>query len=761
MTSASDDSESGRTTQILGLFRRSSRSHLTSKSTHSLQSQTKSKASSGLRRLRRSSTSEKASDELNRTSDQAITTHTFRRASGLNTSNLPTPSSSQMLQQIVASSEASALSPRTKAITFEDQEKDAFTIPKTTSIPDHSSSLVDLYSTDKICDLSPLRPLSPKLSSNGDQPLSRVPSHRSSRTTDQCTTCQRFDHVRTVSKPNMDNLRSEEHENNRKASSEVETPFEIDDIDDTDGGSRPTKIIRLIAEVQDDGDSSSKDAFSGLLSMNFSHEDITYHSESFLMAVGSWVEDSDQPYLTAKDHRRVLKHIDEIEDYSEDTKGANSLQTSFLSLDSESTYRIRVGRFMERVGPLVSAWILFSIAVLRIEKLRLSLFVHTEMLRVGIDLNSRLDLDPDWLVEAAWFVDAASTMQNGSSSLTGKSNKVQAKVSSKLSGGIDMLDAVEGFGATKDVLKPELQRSSELSETLDELELHNTVKYLSERPTGEVVQPVHQDVLIQERQHRSEKSDISEDVVSPHTGPMIREPSLPVSQNLSNSKSTKSKRSREARVRTALNLEITNTSKQDDSLQSTSPVEELQLVFLTPHPINNRQIAGDFFARGRVFAIMWHEPVSSASSPPQKPRGKAKSITRTENGDWIYSHIRMFIIVTSRQGFSIAVPISSYGGKGLTKRKFTEAERKGHAIVHLEGNRPQLIQGEEPFTKEAIAVKPTPEARLNPASRINFRKPTTIEWHNRVANVGFVSSSSLASLTMYYNDEIRTTDAEV
>lgn len=167
------------------------------------------------------------------------------------------------------------------------------------------------------------------------------------------------------------------------------------------------------------------------------------------------------------------------------------------------------------------------------------------------------------------------------------------------------------------------------------------------------------------------------------------------------------------------------------------------------------------FGRGSVIAVFWHEnlgihlPPKFADLRDIPPNGRIGPgwLSRVDNGI-VYSHARRFVIVNHQRGFSIGIPISTYGGKGLTGNKFTQIERDAHAIIHALGDEPRQMPGEPKLTKEPIGIKifDTWEA-LSSSSRLYYGKPQSIEHNIKVKHVGFVIPEHLPRLLLDYRKE--------
>jgi hypothetical protein len=102
-------------------------------------------------------------------------------------------------------------------------------------------------------------------------------------------------------------------------------------------------------------------------------------------------------------------------------------------------------------------------------------------------------------------------------------------------------------------------------------------------------------------------------------------------------------------------------------------------------------------------------------------------------------------------------PINTYNGQGVTKPGLSEGDRRAHAIIYMTGIRPFCLPEEEKYlTKKPIAVeKASADQRLDPMSRLNFKKVYTIEHNVKVMNVGKVAKDSLPALLGYWRQSLQ------
>ncbi len=143
-----------------------------------------------------------------------------------------------------------------------------------------------------------------------------------------------------------------------------------------------------------------------------------------------------------------------------------------------------------------------------------------------------------------------------------------------------------------------------------------------------------------------------------------------------------------------------------------------------------------FFKPGRVFKILWSEPVGATSD-------NATEITDIERkyGEQSYVKIRRFVVVRTFSGHSLCLPISTYGGRGLEKRG---ANTKHHAQVYSSPDRPRLGPEEEAklMLQPIKILTDSPREKIYPESLLNYAKVYTIEHNVKVCPVGRVAKES-------------------
>jgi len=170
------------------------------------------------------------------------------------------------------------------------------------------------------------------------------------------------------------------------------------------------------------------------------------------------------------------------------------------------------------------------------------------------------------------------------------------------------------------------------------------------------------------------------------------------------------------------------------------------------------------FRRGSLIAVFWHEnygaevprKLQELSKLPQNGKRGPGFVSRV-NEEVVYSHKRRFVIVSERHGFSVGIPITSYGGHGLLKKKFNREEQRAHTIVYTQGNRPKPLEDEPMFTKGPICIDTSISGdTLSVSSRLYYAKPQSIDHNIKVKHLGQVIKADISTLLVDYRTENHT-----
>jgi hypothetical protein len=156
-----------------------------------------------------------------------------------------------------------------------------------------------------------------------------------------------------------------------------------------------------------------------------------------------------------------------------------------------------------------------------------------------------------------------------------------------------------------------------------------------------------------------------------------------------------------------------------------------------------------FYVPGRVFHMLWSEPAGAGATEV------TYGTMVNHLGELVYSKVRRFVVIRQGRDSCTALPISTYGGKGVGKRGITKSD---HAIIYT-GNLPQLLPTERPGREEhpiqPVAIRVDPDDRqnaLDPMSRLDLRGVRTVQYNVKAKALGKVNDKSLPDLeTLFRN----------
>jgi hypothetical protein len=158
-----------------------------------------------------------------------------------------------------------------------------------------------------------------------------------------------------------------------------------------------------------------------------------------------------------------------------------------------------------------------------------------------------------------------------------------------------------------------------------------------------------------------------------------------------------------------------------------------------------------FFSVGRVFKVLWAEPAGA----------NATVITRNtvENvlGERVHAKVRWFVVIREGSNYCCALPIATYGGRGVAKPGVVKSE---HGIIYTGRNAPNpskaelvTLPNEARMRSEPIRVDPdTPLDKLDPMSRINYAAVSTVQHNIKVKSMGNVNRNSIRSLQQHFQN---------
>ncbi|KAK5696191.1 hypothetical protein LTR97_008611 [Elasticomyces elasticus] len=179
-------------------------------------------------------------------------------------------------------------------------------------------------------------------------------------------------------------------------------------------------------------------------------------------------------------------------------------------------------------------------------------------------------------------------------------------------------------------------------------------------------------------------------------------------------------------------------------------------------PSSFRARRANFFCIGRVFLVLWSEPVGENLGATTLQGASSQTLSRGMSsvmyGERVYSEVRRFVVIrTGGDGrYCNALPLTTYGGRGVSKVGVLKYE---HAIVHCTRQAPKPRNDELPQSGEAgMQLQPIqvtrdlPEDTLDPMTRIDYGKVHTIHHNIRIKSLGVVHPNSITALEHQFWD---------
>ncbi|KAK5156872.1 hypothetical protein LTS14_004389 [Recurvomyces mirabilis] len=168
-----------------------------------------------------------------------------------------------------------------------------------------------------------------------------------------------------------------------------------------------------------------------------------------------------------------------------------------------------------------------------------------------------------------------------------------------------------------------------------------------------------------------------------------------------------------------------------------------------------RESPDRFFKVGRVFLVLWAEPAGESKTLITKREQNDRGMSTGNFGERVYSKVRRFVVIRAGKDYCSALPIATYGNKGVAKR--SGVKKADHAIIYTGQTPPRPMESEAPQRGEqgmqpvAIRVVPdNPVDKLDPASRLDFGKIHTIQHNIKVRQLGMIHDNSIRALMQQF-----------
>lgn len=171
-----------------------------------------------------------------------------------------------------------------------------------------------------------------------------------------------------------------------------------------------------------------------------------------------------------------------------------------------------------------------------------------------------------------------------------------------------------------------------------------------------------------------------------------------------------------------------------------------------------------FFIFGRVFQTLWSQPAGATKITTRVERvDPDPGFSQVRFGETVHTKIRRFVVVRAKDTYCSAVPISTYGGRGVAKPGVNKSE---HVIVYSGNQPPAATAAELPGPSETgmrnrpiRVVKDAIHNELDLMSRIDLGKVYTIEYNVKVKAFGVVHQDSMVPLDSQFRNVFQASSA--
>lgn len=92
-----------------------------------------------------------------------------------------------------------------------------------------------------------------------------------------------------------------------------------------------------------------------------------------------------------------------------------------------------------------------------------------------------------------------------------------------------------------------------------------------------------------------------------------------------------------------------------------------------------------FFTRGKVFWLLWSEPAGDTQNDITQTTA---AVTVGRYGERVFSKVRLFVVILEGRTYCSALPILTYGDRGVAKTGVTKSE---HALVYSGRIPPEIM----------------------------------------------------------------------
>ena len=155
------------------------------------------------------------------------------------------------------------------------------------------------------------------------------------------------------------------------------------------------------------------------------------------------------------------------------------------------------------------------------------------------------------------------------------------------------------------------------------------------------------------------------------------------------------------------------------------------------HNVKYKRQQSSFFSLGKLFAIPWSEDGESYGQ---------LELVEYLNGEEIYSWIRRMVVISSLQGCSLCVPVTSYSRVEYSEHHTDKELNRHTAVLYIDGCDLMNEASQIYAAKRPIATHPASGERLEPIALVDFSQICVVEHIAKVKEIGVVEEASMNDL---------------
>lgn len=216
--------------------------------------------------------------------------------------------------------------------------------------------------------------------------------------------------------------------------------------------------------------------------------------------------------------------------------------------------------------------------------------------------------------------------------------------------------------------------------------------------------------------------------------------------------------------------------------QKFTPQKEARVAIATQHPNRNirtrinidkegvtsslfpefKSQKSRFFKKGRVFLVLWSEPAGAGGNDGTVYTAGGgttvweEGVTLNQFQERVFSKVRRFVVIREGRDYCNALPISTYGGRGVAKFGVVKSE---HCIIFT-GKTPPNPTAQERQQRDEEGMRPvpirvdpdTPVNTLDVMSRLNLVSIMTVQHNIKVKPFGTINERSVDALMMQHDN---------